>query len=284
MDDDKLRPVVPDGTYLAWSRTNSDRKRALLFDNETHQLIGPAELEYVDDDYSHGGGTDYEPSPPMTPEEIQAEQEAAALLVIAVVAAAVAAVYLTAVAVKKAAPPIVRWWNTWLVPGLQMNWQRIFERFRPEDVPLTKQEIATMSPDPQRNFPVVIDDVIERHRRSMSSEEAQKRLLAIFMAGGIIAEQMRALADAQIKDSDLRAVKTAMEKLTARDVTDEISKMLESYPELLDRQTQTEFVRLFGPGEIRDDVYLPLTNDAARGALRLPGDDDPDEPRSLTRA
>jgi hypothetical protein len=110
----------------------------------------------------------------------------------------------------------------------------------------------------------------------MSSEEAQKRLLAMFMAAGIIAEQMRALENVRIEDADLKAVRAAMQKLTAQDVTEEINLMLEQNPALLDRETLPEFIRLFGPGEFKNDLYLPLTNDAAREALRLPDDDDPD--------
>ena len=52
MDDENLRPVVPDGTHLVWSKSTEGRKRALLFDDETGALIGPAELEYVEDDHS----------------------------------------------------------------------------------------------------------------------------------------------------------------------------------------------------------------------------------------
>ncbi|MBC7597252.1 MAG: hypothetical protein H7288_25585 [Kineosporiaceae bacterium] len=269
MNDENLRPVVPDGTYLAWSRTNSGRKRALLFDSETNKLVGPAELEEVDEDDEFYRSDDERRK---TAEEEQLDAEAAALLLVVVAAAAIAAVVLVAVGVKKATPGIKRLWTARFVPGVKARWDWIFRR-RVNDIPLVKPQLTLLSAAPTTNLPAVVDAVIDERRESMSSDESQKRPLAMFMAAGIIAEQVRALENTRIGDSDLKAVKAAMERLSAPKVTEEITLMLEQTPSLLDAESLPEFVRLFGPGEIASEAYFPLTNEAAKKALRLPGDD-----------
>jgi hypothetical protein len=266
VNDANLRPVVPEGTYLAWSRTNSGRKRALLFDSETKKLVGPAELEEADeqDEFYRSDG-----DVQKTAEEEQLDAEAAALLIVAVVAAAIAVLVITAVGVKKATPRIKRFWMERFAPGVKAKWDWIVQR-RAKEIPLVKPQLALLTAEPTTSLPTVVDAIISENRERISGDEARKRLLAMFMAAGIIAEQMRALENTRIDDADLKAVKTAMDRLSKPTVTEEISLMLELTPSLLDKESLPEFVRLFGPGEIANDVYLPLTNEAAKRALRLP--------------
>jgi hypothetical protein len=53
-DPSKLRPIVPKGTHLAYSKGPSGTHRALLFTNDTNELVGPAELIEDEDEDDYG--------------------------------------------------------------------------------------------------------------------------------------------------------------------------------------------------------------------------------------
>lgn len=120
------------------------------------------------------------------------------------------------------------------------------------------------------DFSNEVDVVLCEHKASMSSAEAQTRLLALLMAAALIADQVRALAHAHIQDADASLeLKSSMEKLTAPQITDCIDRMLESNSSLLDEEASAEFMKAFGGGRIVDGQYVPLRNEKVKEALRL---------------
>ena len=120
----------------------------------------------------------------------------------------------------------------------------------------------------------------------MGSEEAQRRIAAMLAASAFIAEQIRMLSNAQVEDDgDLPELQSAMEKLTAQQVTDSVNRMLEANTSLLDDRASAEFMRMFGGGGIVDGQYVPLRSKKVKDALRLTDGrtyPDTDDPGALT--
>lgn len=134
-------------------------------------------------------------------------------------------------------------------------------------------ETAALSSAVAADFSREVDVALEEHRSSMSSAEAQRRLLAVLMAAAFIAEQMRALAHARIEDEDaFPELASAMQKLTAPQITDSIDRALETAgSSLLDPETSAEFLTIFGGGRVVNGEYVPLRNVRIKEALRLIG-------------
>lgn len=96
------------------------------------------------------------------------------------------------------------------------------------------------------------------------------------MAAAIIADRMRALSNADVEDdASLPELKIAMEKLTAREVTNTINQMLTAEGSILGNETSELFAKIFGGGHVVDGEYVPLTNDKIKDVLGLgsPRDD-----------
>ncbi len=96
------------------------------------------------------------------------------------------------------------------------------------------------------------------------------------MAAAIIADRMRTLSNADVEDdASLPELKIAMQKLTAREVTNTINQMLTAEVSILDNETSELFAKIFGGGHVVDGEYVPLTNDKIKDVLSLdsPRDD-----------
>lgn len=131
-------------------------------------------------------------------------------------------------------------------------------------------ELATLSRTARADFSSEVDAALEDCGTTMSSAEAQRRLLALLMAAAFIADQMRALSNARIEDIDASLeLKSAMEKLTAPQITDSINRALETDSSLLDEATSAELMKIFGGGRVVHGQYVPLRNDKIKDALRL---------------
>jgi hypothetical protein len=117
-------------------------------------------------------------------------------------------------------------------------------------------------------FASEVEVALEEHRTSMSSAEAQKRLLAILMAAAFIADQMRELPNAQIEDGVSLELQSAMEKLTVPQLTDSLNRMLEAHASLLDDKTSAELMKIFGchTTRILDPVVVPACRSVERSA------------------
>ena len=106
----------------------------------------------------------------------------------------------------------------------------------------------------------------------MSSEEAQKRLVAALMAKALSDEakafsdeQIRMLLNARVEDVDVfLAWKSSLEKLTPREVEDRIHLMLETNSSFIE-----EFVKMFWRDRNVDGQSVLVTNEKIREALRL---------------
>lgn len=130
-------------------------------------------------------------------------------------------------------------------------------------------EATTPSAMPVEDFTHAVDDALaERH--TMSTAEAERRIVEILLAAAIIAKNMRELSDASIEDEASMGLQEAMEKLTLPNLTDQLNRMLESDSSAVDAETSAIFVQIFGGGQVVEGEYVPLRNDDVKNVLRLP--------------
>lgn len=115
-----------------------------------------------------------------------------------------------------------------------------------------------------------METALEEQRTDMSNVEAQRRVLEIMLAAAVIADNMRALSDAQIDDSVVFELQRTMEKLTVPQVTDSLNRMLEGDASILDDRSSADLLQIFGGGRAVEGRYVPLGNDKIAEVLRLP--------------
>lgn len=240
---DYYEPILPDGHHLALSRKNDGAFSGNSFDDSG--ALGRPDWRRVDRGESNSRD--------------DADAPATVLKAAMVAASAVATI-----AAIKAAPHAKRWWN-----DFRSTWNGRSEAGEPGSQAATA-ETATLGIAASADFSSEVAAVLDEDSISMSSAEVQQRLLAILLAGAFIADQMRVLSSARVEDADAPLeLASALEKLSAPQVTDTINRMLQANTSLLDEETSAEFMRIFGGGRIIDGRYVPLRNGKVKDALRL---------------
>ncbi|MFF5720481.1 hypothetical protein [Streptomyces buecherae] len=235
----------PAGTRLSQSRTSGGYS-PLVRGDATHHLETHVTL-YPDtaDDEDEGEG--------------ERESSGTALKVAIGVAVGIAGT----LAVVKAAPIVKRRLN-----DLRSKWRRKSEKDTPGGQ-TTPTSVATWD-GTAAGFSREVDLALGDHSTSMTSAEAQKRLLALLAAAAFVADQVRTLNHARIEDHDAAPeLRNALEKLTATQVTDSVNRALEADSSLLDEEASAEFMEIFGGGRFVEGRYVPLRNERVREALRL---------------
>ena len=230
----------PKGTHLAADGTSplafSDKTRLL----ETQVVLGPSV------------GNDDE-------DDDEDEESSDTLKWIVGIGIAVVAT----VAATKAAPVVIKW--------------RKARRATKEKTSVTARATVEAAFDTEGKstaamdnsaFASEVDSALDKHRRSMSSAEAQRRVLAILVAAAFIADQMRELSGVRI-DDDVPELQAAMDKLSAAELTASLNRMLEADSSALDHETSAELLRAFGGGSVVEGDFVPLSNDKVKAALRL---------------
>ena len=242
-DAESLRPIVPEGTYLARSRGSDGVYRALLFEEGTGRLLGPPELVEVDDDEPvafYGYASD---SQEARDAEIRDSVDAVlTLLGLAVVAA----------------PHVKRLWNERARPAIGSMRSAIGEHLEAHRRARPKGVTAAQGSSPAVRSPKTATSAFNENVTSMSSAEAEERLRTILVAAALIADQMRRLSSARIEDVDQARpeLAEAVESLSAQQVAERISWMLESHVALLDDETVSEFMRIFAGGRFLNGQYV----------------------------
>ena len=260
---------IPDGQHLGFSRDTGGARRAHLFDDESNDLVGHAELFEPDEE---------EPSPPSieyvyasgfdaaeeAPRQLSDEDKefAEALVTLGIITAAVAAPY-----VKK-------WWTDKVVPtfkaargGLKSTCKRVSYRRKDHSPNSTRVAASVVDPAPvqsSRELAVASQD----SRIRMSSVEARERFVAALVAREFTDAQMKILRDAQIEDDEGPVeLEGAIRALTPQDVAETLKGILERNPSLLDRGTLTELGPILGGGRT-DGEYVPLKIERLKDAPR----------------
>jgi len=113
-------------------------------------------------------------------------------------------------------------------------------------------------------------------RAVMSSEEAQRRFIAMIIAAAVVAEQFRRLQEAHIEggEEELQKFRKALTDISTEPVVDLINKMLETNDGLNEDAGPT-LVELLGGGGRVDGKYVPLRLEQLPAAGRLPSERSP---------
>ncbi|MCI4064033.1 hypothetical protein MRQ36_16090 [Micromonospora sp. R77] len=162
------------------------------------------------------------------------------------------------IAAVKSAPYVKGWFN-----DLKSKSSGNSEMSEGESQPALDGTAAT-------NFSQQVEASLDDLRTDMSSEEAQRRLAMIMIAAAFIADQIRTLSRARVEDADAPPeLKSALERLSALDLTDTLNRMLEANSSLLSDETTAALMKIFEGGRFVEGEYLPLRNDKIKDALRL---------------
>lgn len=268
---------IPDGQHLGFSRDTDGAYRAHLFDDETNDLVGHAELFEGGTDETQAPHVEYiyvsdsEPSRghDLTDEEL--EETIEALLNLALI--------VTTLAIK-AAPHVAGWWRGTAMPALKSargnalsavksanertvrsirsksdtalltlrsGWLKPHKDPKPENAVLTGETVAA-GPENLRR-PAQLETAFTEYRSRMGSTEARERFVAALVARAFSDQQMQAIRDATIEDNgDLPGLGDAMKALTPQRVGETISLMLEKNPSLLEPQSISELRAIFSGG------------------------------------
>jgi len=242
----------------------------LLHDSQGHLADHGTFIPDDDDEDAYEFAAGPEPES-LSPEELGQAIGVLIGVALAVVAGAI-----------QATPHVKRWWQDKARPRLKLSFAK-----KQNAVP-TATDLDAIAPITPVDFSKAVDGALEDSRIRMGSEEAQRRLAAMLAASAFIAEQLRTLSNARLEDdADFPELQSAMEKLTAQQVTDSVNRMLEANTSLLDERASAEFMRMFGGGGIVEGQYVPLRNARIKDALRLAGGrtrPDTDDPAALTPA
>ena len=251
---------VPEGTHLGFSRDTDGAYRAHLFDDETNELVGHAELFEPEDDYGAGYAPDPEPVYIYVDDDREAQREEDNEVADALAALAILGVI---VAAQKAAPHVKKWWNEQALPFLRDKRARWFRR-RKARVEATQEHVTVVA----EAAPTESNDVfaaLDEYRASMSSAEARERFVAALVARLFSEKQLHLLRNARIEDEQgSLELASAMDALTPEQLEDGIRAMLEANPTWPDQETVAELSKLLN-GTLEQREPLALQVDSGSG-------------------
>jgi len=267
-DDDRYEYVK--GTYRYkkgltpdQSRETAGAWRGTLRDDGGH-LDGHAE-------FIPGGEDEFEEQPDTEPVYIYVNEEADArsrerseleellgnLMILGVL-----------VSFEKAKPHVKRWWSDQALPAMKSARNKLAKR-REAHSQVVVAESATLSGGAPEDTGQEVVAALEAYKASMSSAEARDRFVAALMARLFSEEQLRILRDARIEYGDgPHALESAAEAVTAQQVGECITLMLEANPSLLNEEILTELGKILGIGRA-DGEYVAMRREQINEALRL---------------
>jgi hypothetical protein len=150
-------------------------------------------------------------------------------------------------------------------PGREVGVDKLAKR-REAHSQVVVAESATLIDGAPEDTGQEVGAALEADKASMSSAEARDRFVAALMARLFSDEQLQILRDARIEYGDgPHALESAAEAVTAQQVGESITLMLEANPSLLDEETLTE---ILGVGRA-DHEYVPMRREQIDEALRL---------------
>jgi hypothetical protein len=248
---------IPDGMHLGFSHDSAGARRAHLFDDETNELVGHAELFEPADDERVGSVPYAEPVYIYVNDARSNEQDdelAEALRALVRLGIIVAA--------EKAAPHVQRWWNDTALPSLKKTRKKLPRLRRSKDhvsVVDSRVPAEAMAEASQDVFAA-----LEAYRASMSSAEARDRFVAALVARHFSDMQLRLLRDARIQDEDgAREPQTAMESLTPQQLEESITLMLDANPSWPDEDTLAQLRNMLD-GDRADSLYSSVRREQTK--------------------
>jgi hypothetical protein len=269
-DDDDYECVKGTYKYKKGSTPDQSRKtagawRGTLRDDGGH-LDGQAEFIPGDED-EHDNQPDREPVYIYVNEEREAdarslerselEELLGNLMILGVL-----------VSFEKAKPHVKTWWSDQALPAMKSAWNKLAKRRKAHSQVVVAESAALIDRALEDTGQEVVA-ALEAYKASMSSAEARDRFVAALMARLFSDEQLRILRDARIEHGDgSHALESAADAVTAQQVGESITLMLEANPSLLTDETLTDLGKILGVGR-PDREYVPMRREQINEALRL---------------
>lgn len=272
---DLYRVVKKEGTHLAKSKDTQGAVRGALLSDSNRQLAGQAEFVKIDEselEYSPTYDYDYNYQEARVEVELTEEQKEMATAL----GTAIAEITIWTLS-EVIAPRVKTWWQEKAAPNLKRTWQGLSDKKTPQKGKVKPQLRATQVLKAKKSVPNLftqeLDEAYEKYTHDMTSEEAQKELLDIFVLSAIVAAKMRKLVNAHIKDKGNASGsyiegKRVVERLCTPQFVDSINLILEGNPRLLE-ETSVPLAGIIGRSLIVNGEFVPIERDAFREALTI---------------
>lgn len=238
---DLYRVIRKEGTHLASSNDTKGASRGILFDDKTNELVGHAELIKVDEsEYESDYSYDYQENQQKV--ELSPEEQKFAQLVAEAIAAGTAYVL-----TEYVAPHVNRWWQNKAVPTMKEKWKIFTDKRKDRPSPKGKKksklhtdEIVNANVTIPGTFSHGLEEAYEKYMNDMTSEEAQRELLDIFILSALLTTKIRKLSNARIINGDAPGAylegQEILERLTAPEYIGSINQILEKNPQLMEEK------------------------------------------------
>ena len=262
---DLYRLKHKEGTHLGSSQDTPGAFRGILFDDE-NRLVGHAEWEKVDENEY---GYDYSCDVPLNQQDAELSPEMEKLAQVVGEILVVATMYALT---EYVAPSVKHWWQTKAVPTVKEKWQIFTDRARDRISSKGKQkdashtsEIGIASEAFQGMLSEQIKDAYERYKNDMTSEEAQRELLDIFILSALLDKKIRNLSNARImRNRDVPGEyldgQTIIESITMPEYVDSVNQILENNPQLVKERT-IYLSEVLEHNLLLDGRYVPADNE-----------------------
>jgi hypothetical protein len=280
---DLYRVKIKKGTHLASSRDSDGALRGILFDDKTHKLVAHAEWEKVDESEEESDNShDYQENQQKV--ELSREEQKIELSPEAQKAAQLAGEELAAFAMfiftEYVAPPVKRWWQNNAIPTMKEKWKILTENRNGKQSSkgrkkskLHTNEIFTADETVQGMFSHVLEEKYEKYVNDMTSEEAQRELLDIFILSALLSKKIRKLSNARIIKNEgapgeyLEGQKV-LERLTTPEFIGSINQILENNPQLMKEKT-ADLSGILERNLVLNGQYVPIEIGKFKEAMTL---------------
>lgn len=270
---DLYRVIRKKGTHLASSNDTKGASRGILFDDKTNELVGHAELIKVDEsEYESDYSYDYQENQQKI--ELSPEDQKFAQLVGEAIAAGT--VY---VLTEYVAPHVNRWWQNKVVPTMTEKWKTFTDKRKDKPSPKGKKksklhtnEIVAANETVPGMFSHGLEEAYEKYMNDMTSEEAQRELLDIFILSALLTAKIRKLSNARIINGDAPGEyldgQKILERLTTPEYIGSINQILEKNSQLMEEKAAV-LSGILGRNLVLNGQYVPIEIGKFKEALSL---------------
>jgi hypothetical protein len=270
---DLYRVIRKEGTHLASSNDTEGASRGILFD-DTNKLVGHAEWVKVDEsEYERDYSYDYQENQQKV--ELSPEEQKFAQLVAEAIAAGTAYVL-----TEYVAPHVNRWWQNKAVPTMKEKWRIFTDKRKDKPSPKGKKksklhtnEIVTANETVPGMFSHRLEEAYEKYMNDMTSEEAQRELLDIFILSALLTTKIRKLSNARIiingdAPGEYLEGQKVLERLTTPEYIGSINQILENNPQLME-ENAAALSGILGRNLVLNGQYVPIEIGKFKEAMTL---------------
>ena len=258
-DEDLYRPVYKEGTHLAPSKGIEGAVRGSLLDNERNQIAGQAEWIKVDES-EYGYDESYNFHEFAQTKELSPEDQELVQLLGAAIAAGTVWVLSEVVA-----PRVKFWWQEKAAPVVREKWRAVKRKNSKRNLKEKSVQISEVADTTESVSGMIsqeLDNAYEKYIYDMTSEEAKRELMDIFILSVILTSKIRKLSYARItKYGDTTGEhiegQEIIQKLSSPEYIASINQILENNPLLLKEKLAT-LSEILGCRIVIDGQYVPI--------------------------